>query len=315
MMAKSADDRPQSMAEVIDTISDLSEEADTMVRAPIEPTPEDMPRVSAEITTVADPVRSRLPDRRVLLAAAAGSAMVVTAVVLFLVLRGGSHAQPAAPKVVVAAIDAAPEIDARVVTTVVDAAVVAVDEVGPLRLQCAEALDARKWGELIPCAEQLRKLDRMAGERLYLTAHGEMKAEAALRTLTNAIKDRSLPRAKAALDQISTESVYRREAMDQFSKLDSEPPKAPAKCDSEALILKGQAAFVENRPTDALAFYEAAYKCRRSDQTLRYLVAAACKAKNLAKGRQYWKLLSQPGKDVMLSLCAANGIFEKDLSQ
>ena len=98
-----------------------------------------------------------------------------------------------------------------------------------------------------------------------------------------------------------------------------DPPKDPPKenpCDKyDEIQAKATEAFSSSRASEALAGYEQMYKCRPSETVARYAVAASCKGKNIGKARQYWKKLSQGGKDAILSLCSANGFFLKDLEQ
>nr|MBA3503733.1 hypothetical protein [Deltaproteobacteria bacterium] len=96
----------------------------------------------------------------------------------------------------------------------------------------------------------------------------------------------------------------------------SEPPKVAANCDRfDDLLAKAQEAFTSNRPAAALVLYGQAHLCKPSESTvLRFALAAACKSKNVAEARIYWKKMSAAMRTSMETLCAGNGIYQKDLS-
>ena len=323
MLAKAPDDRPQTMNEVGDALTELTDEPDTMVRAPFEVTPDEAKRPSAEITAVAPPARTPPPgtDRRVLFVAAAGAGLMLSALVMFFVLRGrSSPARAPAPAPAVAEVDAALPQDAPEIVYVPDAASPTSD-LDRLRLQCLEARDQKRWSDLIACAEELMSQDRAQAQRLYDTGHEEMRAEASNRALTSAVAERDVPRARAELDKISRDSVYYAGANKAVMELEvgakkAEPAKEPPNpCDRfDELVGRGQDAYAGGRAVEALASYEAAYRCKPGDPTLlRYCLAAACKAKNLTKARTYWKKMTASARFSMESLCAGNGFYVKDL--
>jgi hypothetical protein len=72
------------------------------------------------------------------------------------------------------------------------------------------------------CGEELGKLDARAGKAFYDTGHLELRAEASYRRLDSAIRERDLTRARAAIDEISYESVYRTDADRALRALDIE---------------------------------------------------------------------------------------------
>ena len=91
---------------------------------------------------------------------------------------------------------------------------------------------------------------------------------------------------------------------------ESRPPKA---CDFEELKRIGLEAFAKHQHADALAAFEKAYTCKADANTLKLVVASACKAKNRAKLGVYWKRLSQSLKDTVLPLCVREGITSDEL--
>jgi hypothetical protein len=265
LLAKSPDDRPQSAVEVIDALTDLSE-PDTMVRPPLEPTPE--PRLSTEITAVADPVRSR-PGRRIgqstMIVVGLGAALL-SMLIVFIAMRGRSNTPK--PTSVVVAIDAAPPPDAVAEISVDAAVVVEDDHAARLRLECAGALDEKRWTDLIACSEALRDIDRARSEQLYATAHAEMRAEASLRELDNAIKERSMIKAHEAFAAISTESVYRKNAEERYRKtvtavheqMVTALRKVAANCKAHGRLVAQLAATV---PADLVEDASAAAPCEK----------------------------------------------------
>ena len=364
MLAKSPDERPQTMTDVVDALADLADEPDTVVRAPIEATPVDAPRVSAEITTVAESAPTTTFARRRIFLAVAVGVIALSSSIAFLVMRGDRVAARSTAKVVA---DASIEVDAAAVVTAPDAPPVieapADDVVSRLRLVCAEANDAKRWPDLVACAEQLREHDAETGDRLWKLAHAEQRAEAQRRSLDAAIAERRVKAARTALDAITRDSVYWKDAEADYARLAAdtmnelvvqarrasapgckaydklvarwqqtfprelveqvrreapcdggvakapEPAVDPAKaCDFEDLLAKGQEQFSANNNAAALVHYEAAYKCGGGADALKFVFASACKAKNTAKAKVYWKRLSKNMKDSLISFCVSNGI-------
>jgi hypothetical protein len=180
------------------------------------------------------------------------------------------------------------------------------------------------------CGEALRTVDKTQGLRFYDYGHEELRAEATTRSLSMAIKEGNAAKAKVALDRISKDSVYYADAQRAFStstSLVEEParaknpepatPEPPQSCDKvDELVMKGQETYASGRAREALVVYGFAHACKPSDPTiLRYALAAACKSKNLAKARTYWKKLNATGRTAMASLCAGNGFYAKDLDE
>jgi hypothetical protein len=85
------------------------------------------------------------------------------------------------------------------------------------------------------------------------------------------------------------------------------------KCDVDTLLQKGRDAFGANLAAQALQHFEAAYACTKDPSTVRFIVASACKAKNFAKARSYWKLLNESSRDQLQSLCVQNAITREAL--
>jgi hypothetical protein len=67
-------------------------------------------------------------------------------------------------------------------------------------------------------------------------------------------------------------------------------------------------AFASGNNAMALVNLEAAYKCRPEVETLKKTFAAACKAKNVSKAKQYFRKLSPALQGSMQVFCVQNGI-------
>ena len=327
-----------------------------------------------------DAVITDVPDtssKRGLFLGVGFGAVVVIAIVVYLVMKqsDGGNTTKGGSNNPVAFADAGPQVAAISdanggVDESVDASPLVDDKSATLKLQCAEAQDRKKWSDLITCSESLKTLDKPVGEKFYTTAHAEQKAEASLRSLELAITDKAVVKAKQALDAISVESVYRKEAEPKYTKLadatrdeikdrlrksiakgdcksyralinqekgtkppdivdkavdlagkceqlavkDNPPPLKVDPCDKyDDYVKQGSEAFSAGRAADAFTAYEVAYRCKKDATMLRYTFASACKSKNVPKARQYWKVMTQSAKDTMLSMCANNGIYQKDL--
>jgi pSer/pThr/pTyr-binding forkhead associated (FHA) protein len=176
-----------------------------------------------------DAVITDVPDttsKKGLYLAIAAALVVVVAVVIYMAMKkgdgdktvkGGSNdvaIADAGNLVAVAPVDALTAVDNDV-----DASVPTDDPKDRLKLQCAQAADAKKWADLISCAEQLRKVDKTAGDKFYTTGHEENKAEATVRELDLAIKEKQYKKANDALKAIGEESVYRKDAEARYAKL------------------------------------------------------------------------------------------------
>ena len=173
-----------------------------------------------------DAVITDVPDsssKKGLLFAAIAAIVVVIAVVVVMMMRkgegdkktqGGSNDNiafaDAGNQVVQATPDAASQIE-----TEVDASNVAVaptNDTERLRQQCLAARDAKKWADLIACAEKLRTLDKAEGQKFYDNGHAEMKAEKSLRNFQTAMNEKALRKAAEELKGIDKDSVYRADA-------------------------------------------------------------------------------------------------------
>jgi hypothetical protein len=96
------------------------------------------------------------------------------------------------------------------------------DVIKQLRFQCKQAIDAKRWPDLITCAESLKVHDQATGEKYYKQAHDEERYEAQMRKLAEALKTKDYKAAKAAFDAIGEDSVYRKDAKGQWDKLEDQ---------------------------------------------------------------------------------------------
>jgi pSer/pThr/pTyr-binding forkhead associated (FHA) protein len=320
-----------------------------------------------------DAVITDVPDsgsKRTLFIAVGLAAIVVVGVVVFLIMKSGD--KPSGTKN--GSNDVVVKQDAGdIIATAEDAggtpatpedsggaSVAPMKDTATLRLQCKEAADAKKWSDLIDCAQKLKDAGDPEGNRLYASGHEEEKAQRASEHLANAVRDGSIKKAKEHLDEIGKESVYRKDAEASYGKLRGEKvsdlttrakkvakgdcgdwkklfgqeatttPKdildevkkdVPCKevvvvkeaCNAEELFSAGMDIFSKNGSGFGLQQFEASQRCQRSTNTAKFILAAACKSKNLSKAKSAWKGLAPAIRQQMESLCAANGFFKEML--
>jgi ABC transport system ATP-binding/permease protein len=108
--------------------------------------------------------------------------------------------------------------DAPAVEVTVDAQQASVAPDDKLVAQCYAEREAKRWSELIACAERLRPGNKEKGDELYKQGHAETKAEADLRTLNGQITEDNMKKARQAFDAISEDSVYKVEAKAAYEK-------------------------------------------------------------------------------------------------
>jgi serine/threonine protein kinase len=350
MLAKSPDDRPQAMQDIVDALADLGDEPDTVVRAPIDTTK----RTSAEITTVAEPITNRNDPRPRFLAFGIGAALLAMLVVFVVMRRGSKPLTPPPPKPVPVVVVVDAGIDAAVVVVIVPDAAEIDDR---LLGQCFAERDARRWSELIACAERLRPVDKLAGDDLYRQGHAELQAEATLRALTTAMRDGSMKRARMELDVISEDSVYRLEATKLYADAASQAvdrlaarlrqtksckeheklltsfakavpadivntaataapcntsPQPLQECNADVLMERGSDALASQDAPAATKYFEAAYKCRPSIDAFKRVALMACKTKNILRVQALFKKTADVNlRDFIKSTCANNGVMRE----
>ena len=81
-----------------------------------------------------------------------------------------------------------------------------------LRLECSKVSVDRKWTEALACSERLAAVDPGKAKELKAKAIAEAKAESATRNLSDQLGAKSYAKAKAELDKIPRDSVYRKDA-------------------------------------------------------------------------------------------------------
>jgi capsule polysaccharide export protein KpsE/RkpR len=77
---------------------------------------------------------------------------------------------------------------------------------------CMQQLADKQWADAIDCGTKVKATDAKMGEEMVARATAESKAEAAMRSMRNAITNKNLPAAKTELDKIALDSVYRKDA-------------------------------------------------------------------------------------------------------
>ena len=315
MLAKTPDERPGSM-EFVDEALAIIERGPTVPAAATRPSP---PAAMSmfEAENAPTKVTGAGPSRRALAAGAAG--VIVLGVVLGVVVtRGGSDRSQASPPpadpavvTVVPADAAAVAPDAAVVVPVV----VALDDV---KIDCLKLAADKRWADLVSCTDRLASADPETARSLRAKAVLENKAETAAKRLADAIGAKQLKLAKAELDKIPNDSVYRAVAVSRYAAAAPEPARTPtvvAKppdtsggCDADALRDKGQDHLQSGMDAAALAAFEASMKCRPDAGLLRLAFIAACRSKNAAKAKYYYPKLPTATTTGIVQICKRNDI-------
>ncbi|MFT3693322.1 MAG: serine/threonine-protein kinase [Kofleriaceae bacterium] len=294
MLAKSPDERPQTMLEVATQID----------RAIAEPLRHvgvlDSAMSADDVPTVASETRTR--SRRPIYLAAGGGAVAIGVAVAIATTGGGvAPTRDASVSMVVAA----PEIDAAIAETVVvdaaevpdDAAVVALPT-GPCDEQhlVDEGTNYEGKGD--------HELALALYERAYECKPGAHVGQLAfMASCNNGDKvaahrwwQRLTPTAQDRLVVICERAHIDRAA------LEATPP-AKQTCDAIVLTDAGTAAEGRADHLGALTAYEAALKCKPDSHLRQLAFMAACNAGNVPGARRHWKMLSPEAQSRLIHMC------------
>jgi pSer/pThr/pTyr-binding forkhead associated (FHA) protein len=96
------------------------------------------------------------------------------------------------------------------------------DVIKQLNFQCKQAVDAKRWDDLLTCSDSLKAHDKPASEKYYKQAHAELSNRTQADKLAAAAKTRDYKAAKTAFDAIGEDSVYRKDAKGQWDKLEDD---------------------------------------------------------------------------------------------
>jgi pSer/pThr/pTyr-binding forkhead associated (FHA) protein len=87
-----------------------------------------------------------------------------------------------------------------------------------------------------------------------------------------------------------------------------ETPKPDPCAGIDETSQKAMDAFSGNSPEKALPLFEAVFKCKGDASTMKLVFASACKAKNVAKAKAYWKKMSSSLQGSVAGFCVDRGI-------
>jgi hypothetical protein len=101
-----------------------------------------------------------------------------------------------------------PEVDAgAAITTAAD----------DIKLECLKLAAERSWAKLLDCSDRLASSDPTSSKELRRKATSENKVESSKRLLEDALKKHAWKAAKAELEKIPADSVYRRESEGMYA--------------------------------------------------------------------------------------------------
>ncbi len=227
MLAKAPDERPASM-ELVDDALAACEGASAKIALPHAVLP---PRVRREVmptaSTMFEGERTQAatnPPPWKLIGGA--GAVIALGVILGIVFTRGSSDKPddkaadARPSPIErtgsVTIDAVIEIDAGTEPPI---EVTGTTATADLTLECTKLSVDRKWTDVISCSQRLTSVDPVKAEELRASAVIEVNAETAARNLDEALTLRNYVRARAELDRIPRDSVYRNTAEVRFAQI------------------------------------------------------------------------------------------------
>jgi serine/threonine protein kinase len=231
MMAKTPEARPPSMTAVDDVLASCESTARDLLDDPPPAPPDDAPTLvdptlrDATLggTTQVRSVPAARPNRQLpLIAALIAGGLALGGTLTYLALRGRSHHRAAAI-----------EHDAAMIEH--DAAILAVapelpdapapppdaDDRTAVNTECMQLQSEEKWQDLRDCAERLARLDSAAAYPLRLRSDRELAAAPRIVELHAALAAPDLPRAKAALDQL-TGSIYADQLRAKYDRAEAE---------------------------------------------------------------------------------------------
>jgi serine/threonine protein kinase len=224
MLAKSADDRPQTMDAVLDALHVFGDETgepptipgDTVPHRPAPPATEGSTTLSESAASRPSPKRG---SRRALLLGAFAAIAVGVTVGAIAVRGGGDEPVAASAAPVEATTTPTPT------PTPAPAPMIAEEparRTGELKVECLGYQSDKKWQDLANCAMKLRASDPDYAGALLKKAKSEQANELASAKVDEAIKDGDLAKARKLLDKIDDESVYKKATQTRVDGLESQ---------------------------------------------------------------------------------------------
>ncbi len=296
MLAKHPDDRPQTMAAVLDVL----EECDGRSVEPLS-------RPDHAALPPAPPATPRHSQLRRVATAAAALALLGIAI-------GWCAARDDKPSARAAAVREPVSVASA---TSIDAAA-KVDQAKDLKLACLEAQVEKRWSDLKECGQKLAAISTDEGGKFIVLAEAEIDNEAALTRLEDAVHDSDMAAAKAALDEIESESVFYGIAQSLYASAQPDavtekpvPPPVPSekKCDADRFRDEGIAFVRAGKHVQAIGAFEASLECQRDQFVEKLAFVAACHAKHEDKARAHYKKLTPAQREEVLNVCTRNKIM------
>jgi serine/threonine protein kinase/tetratricopeptide (TPR) repeat protein len=304
MLAKNPDERPPTMASVLDVLEDCEERSvEPPTRPDHSPLPEDSiePPSSATLSDeqVAKAERVRQRGARMPLAIGAAAAVAIGIGVGFYSAHDGDNPQSSAASNTKAASNAA-----------------AVETEKDLKLVCLEAQLEKRWADLHSCGEKLVTLGSSDGGKFVVLAEAESDNEAALTRLQDAIRDKDMAAAKTALDEIEAESVFYALAQSLYAGVQQPnappvvvaKPKVESKCNADRFRDDGLAFMRAGKHVEALGAFEASLECQQDQFVEKLTFVAACSAKHETKARAHYAKLTPAQRAQSVGVCTRNKI-------
>jgi len=245
MLAKSPDDRPQTMDAVLDALHPLadSEELPSLSEtSPLARLP-DMPSTTLTEGAASHEVPHRRARRGLMIGAGVALALGIGAGGL--AMRGGSRDEAAA--VSSASGSAAMPAPIELAADAASIEIAPAPAGGDLRIACRTAAAEKRWQDLASCAQKLGGVDHDLAQQFAKQARAEQANELETGKLDEALERGDLAKARKVLDKIDDDSVYK--------------PNAKASYD-------GAAKNVIDELTGRAARLKAAHKCSDVDRLI-----------------------------------------------
>ena len=298
MLAKSPNDRPQTMGMVEDALAEIDSRT---IEGP-SLAGDTMPDAAAYAPTTVMPsaIRRRLP----LIAGGVGAAMLGIIAGLFTMC---GEKKPTAQA---NAVEEGSSVERKQVVAEVpalaDADATADRLASELTLECQQAQADAKWTDLSVCSEKLRRFDPAAAKKFGDTAANELVAEKTLAEIEALMAKNNKESAQKLLEKIPLDSFYRQQAESRIAR-DTNLP-APGNCDANALKDKGMENVNMGQHAAALVQFEASLRCQDDSYVVALAFMAACNAQNAEKVRQYWGQLTPAMQTKYKVMCIRNHI-------
>jgi serine/threonine protein kinase/tetratricopeptide (TPR) repeat protein len=216
MLAKSPDDRPQTMDAVLDALHPLADSEDLPSITETKPLSRmpDLPSTTLTEGAASHDVPHRRARRGLYIGAAVALALGVGAGGL--AMHGGGSDDAAAISSASGSATIAPPIQ-QLPAAPPPVADAATDQ--DIQLECRNAMVEKKWQDLASCAQRLGAIDQALAQQFAKQARAEHANEISATKLEDALKQGDLAQARRQLDKIDDDSVYKPNAREKYDGL------------------------------------------------------------------------------------------------